>query len=349
VAYTAPSFITAAEVKTRMGPDKVAQVFDDDGSGTEDTDPITFAIKEASALVGALWASFGQDTIEDLCDDYAVKGILCEIVMAIGHYDTAETTEEGAMDDASGVAVMLELARIFRNIEPDRTFIFMASDSEEFGAFWGSHSFIRSFDRIQNVVAVATFDFVAPEEQVAILAINDGLKHGYTPLWLRELSLDSLRSVSTTPGQEFEVRDMTGALELVQRAMGIPPAEHGAYLAAGIPALNWVGQMKNFTRQMAFYHHTPADRAEIMQERSMAQYGRSAERLMRSLNSLAQIPADFRNSDYLKVSSTLMLPGLAVRFFSGPALFPIPFLLRFQVAVHPENRAENAVAKNPPK
>ena len=82
--YTAPSYITAVEVKARMGTAKVAQVFDDDGSGVEDTDPITFAIKEASALVGALWSSFGQTAIEDLCGDYAVKGILCELVMAIG-------------------------------------------------------------------------------------------------------------------------------------------------------------------------------------------------------------------------------------------------------------------------
>jgi hypothetical protein len=88
--YTAPSYITAAEVKARMGSNKVSQVFDDDGSGSEDTDPITFAIKEASALVGALWSSFGQDAIEDLCGDYAVKGILAEMVMNIGNKRRAE-------------------------------------------------------------------------------------------------------------------------------------------------------------------------------------------------------------------------------------------------------------------
>lgn len=94
MSYTAPAFITAAEVKTRMGPDKVAQVFDDDGSGTEDTDPITFAIKEASALVGALWSSFGQDALTELVGDYAIKGILCELVMAIGSKRRAEFDDE---------------------------------------------------------------------------------------------------------------------------------------------------------------------------------------------------------------------------------------------------------------
>lgn len=94
MAYTAPSYITEDQVKARMGPDKVAQVFDDDGSGTEDAAPITFAIKEASALVGALWASFGKDAIADLCEDYAVKGILCEIVMAIGSKRRSEFDDE---------------------------------------------------------------------------------------------------------------------------------------------------------------------------------------------------------------------------------------------------------------
>lgn len=108
--YTPPSFITADEVKARMGPDKVSQVFDDDGSGTEDTDPITFAIREASALVGALWASFGQPAMEDLVEDYAVKGILCELVMNIGNKRRAEFDDEKF--DKRQAALMKQLQMI---------------------------------------------------------------------------------------------------------------------------------------------------------------------------------------------------------------------------------------------
>lgn len=84
MSYTAPSFITAQEVKDALGPVKVAQVFDDGGDATEDTDPITFAIKAASAIVGGLWASFGQTALPDLVGDYGLKLLLAELVYAIG-------------------------------------------------------------------------------------------------------------------------------------------------------------------------------------------------------------------------------------------------------------------------
>ncbi|MEK7691946.1 MAG: M28 family peptidase, partial [Bdellovibrionota bacterium] len=101
-----------------------------------------------------------------------------EIILAVGHYDTTDTTIEGAMDDASGVAVVLELARVLAKEQTDRTIIFMATDSEEFGAFWGAREFARNFDRSDQIVAALNFDFVAPETQTAILILCDGLKEG---------------------------------------------------------------------------------------------------------------------------------------------------------------------------
>lgn len=82
--YTPPEYITAQEVKDLCGPANIVQVFDDDGDGVEDTDPITSAIRVASARVGALWASFGADALDDLVADYAIKQILAEMVLLIG-------------------------------------------------------------------------------------------------------------------------------------------------------------------------------------------------------------------------------------------------------------------------
>lgn len=90
MTYVPPEYITAQEVKDRMGPAKVTQVFDDTGSGTASADPLAFAILEASAHVGSLWASFGVAVITELAEDYVVKGILCELVMAIGSKRRAE-------------------------------------------------------------------------------------------------------------------------------------------------------------------------------------------------------------------------------------------------------------------
>lgn len=242
-----------------------------------------------------------------------------EIVLVLGHYDTTDTTIEGAMDDASGVAVMLELARIFSKIPTKRTLVFLATDSEEFGAFWGATQFAKYYERKDQIIGAASFDFVANHNQVRIVTLCDGLRSGFTPLWLRELALDSVRSI---PG--VEALDFQHVVEFVSRAMQIPAADHGALLAAGIPAFNWVGQNEDFGNQMAQYHHTPDDRAEFMKVESFETYGKAAEKFVRSIDAIHAVPADFRNSNYLKITSQHYLKGWVVLLLH--CLLFVPFI-----------------------
>ena len=58
-----------------------------------------------------------------------------EIVVVGGHYDTAFTTP-GANDNGSGVAAVLELARIFADKKPSRTLRFVEFTNEEPPYFW---------------------------------------------------------------------------------------------------------------------------------------------------------------------------------------------------------------------
>ncbi len=240
-----------------------------------------------------------------------------EIITVVAHYDTTDTTIEGAMDDASGVGVVMELARVFSKEQPRRTVLFLLTDSEEFGAFWGARTFAQSFERADKIIAALSFDFVAPEKQKAILVLTDGLKDGFTPLWLRELALDSIRSVDGV-----EARDLPNVLEFIQRALLIPAADHGAFLQAGIPAMNWVGQMENFSFEMSHYHHTPHDVAESMHVESFETYGKAAERWLRSLDGLGQIPENFRDHDYFKVSENLYLEGWLMTVLQILAFLP---------------------------
>jgi hypothetical protein len=266
-----------------------------------------------------------------------------EIIVVAAHYDITDTTVEGAMDDATGIGVIMELARVFANEQPDRTILFLATDSEEFGAFWGARQFAQRFDRVEKIVAVANFDFVAPEKQVSILTLCDGLKQGYTPLWLRELALDSIRSLG-----EVEAEDFANFMEFVERAILIPPADHGAFLAAGIPSFNWVGQTDNFARQMAHYHHTPHDVAEAILPESMASYGRAAERLVRSIDSLPRIPADFRDGEYWKISPQLYIDGWVAKLLHVLAFIPFLayslFRLRTTFQANPPAEIRRALA-----
>lgn len=258
-----------------------------------------------------------------------------EIILVAAHYDITDTTIEGAMDDASGVGLVLELARVFAQEETERTIVFLATDSEEFGALWGARSFAQDFERSDRIVAAINFDFVAPEKQTKILMLTDGLKIGYTPLWLRELALDSLKSLGSVTAV-----DMANIVEHVQRALQIPAADHGAFLAAGIPAFNWVGQTDNFAYEMAHYHHTKHDVAEALQVDSFEPFGRGAERLIRSIDALHRVPGDFRSSSYWKVSDTFYLDGWVVTILHILAFIPFLFysLHKFGVALRQGKR-----------
>jgi len=242
-----------------------------------------------------------------------------EIIVVLAHYDIAETTHEGAMDDASGVGVVMELARVFAQREMDRTLVFLLTDSEEYGAFWGATAFVKGYPKINQVVAVQNFDFVAAGKQTGILTLCDGLKSGYTPLWLRELALNSIRAVNLA-----QAVDMSGVLEAVERAMNIPAADHGVFVAAGIPAFNWVGQTDNFPYIMRHYHHTVADVTEAMQLASFESFGKSAERLITSVDELPRIPVNFRSDSYWKLSQRYYLPGWATLWIQ--VLLFIPFV-----------------------
>jgi hypothetical protein len=242
-----------------------------------------------------------------------------EIIVVMAHYDITDTTVEGAMDDASGVGTVLELARTFAKENTERTLLFLLTDSEEFGAFWGATAFAKSYSKAEKIIAALNFDFVAPEHQTGILTLCDGLKTGYTPLWLREIALESLRSLGTT-----RVADLVGIEEHIERAMQIPPADHGAFLAEGIPAFNWVGQTDNFAHVMAHYHHTPHDVAEALHVESFDSFGRGAERVIRTIDELQRIPGDFREHSYWKVSPHYYIQGWIVTLLHILAF--IPFL-----------------------
>lgn len=253
--------------------------------------------------------------LEDIYATLRGKDFPDEYVVVLAHYDITDTTVEGATDDASGVGTVLELARLFKKGPPPRrSLIFLLTDSEEFGAFWGAHSFVKKYQNASKIIAAVSLDFVAPDKQRDIMVLVDGLQTGYAPLWLRELALKSIRIVP------FEAVDTQNLLEFVQRSILIPPADHGAFLSAGIPAVNFFGRSEDFTYQMSKIHHTPLDNLDHLRPESFVPYGSGTEILLRSIDAMPQFSIDpnLRTSDYWKLSDNYYLTGFSshlIHFF----------------------------------
>lgn len=98
-----------------------------------------------------------------------------ELVIFSAHYDHIGTIKSkkdsvynGANDNASGTALLLQLASYYMQTKPERTILFIAFSGEELG-LKGSEEFAYSIDE-NNVRAVINFDMVgrAPKKTVYI-------------------------------------------------------------------------------------------------------------------------------------------------------------------------------------
>ena len=110
-----------------------------------------------------------------------------------GHFDAVPDCP-GADDNGSGTAAVLELSRIFNDIETDMTFIFIAFDSEE-SWMWGSYHYADSaFARGDDIILMVNPDMIGHINNSNEANLYYGHEDGYARLWDR-LS-DSLVDIS---------------------------------------------------------------------------------------------------------------------------------------------------------
>lgn len=230
------------------------------------------------------------------------------LLLVTAHYDVpgmgTQTGIPGAADDASGIGTLLELARLFAQAPHRRTLIFMASDSEEYGHFWGAKNFAEQFEHSRDIIAVLDLDYLGARALKRINVSGVGLRRGYAPLWLREAGLESIEAAG------FPAAEAEGLLEYFLRAIPIGTADYAAYLRAGIPAINFGGEPVD-TASWAAEYHTPLDTPEKMEVAAFAGYGRAAEIWLRTVDTFDPPPDRF--DPYFRLSRAHYLPGWAVQ------------------------------------
>ena len=79
-------------------------------------------------------------------------------ILLAAHYDTV-LNSPGADDNATGVAVLLEIARLFKSASTPRTLQLAFFDQEEAGLL-GSRAFVNNTARLQNLRGVIVMDMV---------------------------------------------------------------------------------------------------------------------------------------------------------------------------------------------
>lgn len=153
-----------------------------------------------------------------------LKGVTRPSVLLGGHYDSV-LGSPGANDNASGTAVVLEIARNLAGTSLARQAWFLAFDGEEDGLH-GSRAFVRAAEPqfLSGIKGMLNFDMVG---------VNDTLRVGGTSS-LTALAQTADRSISTLLG-------------------GAGGSDHASFAAASVPVLFFYrGQEPNY--------HSPNDK-----------------------------------------------------------------------------------------
>lgn len=157
--------------------------------------------------------------------------------------DSIKAVHNGADDNASGVAVMLDLARKLKGTYTNNNYLFMAFSGEEMGLL-GSNYFVKN-PTIDTKKAnyMINMDMVGKLKKDSTLAIYGT---GTSPMFKQVLKAHNTH------------------FKLIQEESGVGPSDHTSFYLADIPVLHF------FTGQHEDYHK-PSDDPEKLNYEGMEQ------------------------------------------------------------------------------
>ncbi len=178
----------------------------------------------------------------ELPDEYVVVG---------AHFDARGTVkgkiQPGADDNASGVAMLIELARVFAKAPARRSVVFVSFDCEEDGLL-GSKEYVKG--KVQDpkdVVAFFVFDLIGgnfmPGETREIYAM--GAEHS------EALS----RRIARTAAEERDIAMKPLGIYVIEGFL--PRSDYAAYRTARVPFVF-------FSTGTPWYYHTEHDDASVI-------------------------------------------------------------------------------------
>ncbi len=193
----------------------------------------------------------GSDTA--LRDEYVVFTAHMDHV-GVGIEVNGDSIYNGANDNASGTAVLLELAEAFATLDtkPRRSLVFIALSAEELGLLGAYHYTSNPTFPVENTIANLNMDMVGRNDPGSIAAIRSSEDIG----GLAEELGDS------HPELELEVTgDLWPGENLLRRS------DQWAFIRLGVPAVFF------FTGFPADYH-TPFDEADLVDFDKTARVGK---------------------------------------------------------------------------
>ncbi|MCB0474721.1 MAG: DUF4910 domain-containing protein, partial [Flavobacteriaceae bacterium] len=137
----------------------------------------------------------------------------------------------GADDNASGVAMMLNLAQRLKNADKNNNYLFLSFSGEEIGLL-GSNYFVK-----HSTVALDSVNYMINMDMVGRLKADSTL---------------AVYGVGTSPVFKKVLEEQNKEFKLIEKESGVGPSDHTSFYLVDLPVLHF------FTGQHEDYHR-PSD------------------------------------------------------------------------------------------
>ena len=208
-------------------------------------------------------------------------------ILVVAHHDQSPATIEGADNDASGIAILLELARIFGREKPlPYTLVFVATDGEEYGML-GTRRYIQTHPNLQDNIAGISLDNLGKSFSIGIRMEPTGQFRNYGQIWLQLLT----QAAAKAAGNLWIPQLRSPVDQVLDQAVPLSQMDQGPMVAAGIPALGFDKVITpEFVELNWASYHSPMDTMQYQSADTLYQTGRVPEALIRQLLSMNSFP-----------------------------------------------------------
>lgn len=180
------------------------------------------------------------------------RGVSKKIIVIGGHIDSSDPEIPGANDDGSGVAIVLEAARVLSKSEHNSTVVFCCFGGEEKGLV-GSRHFAANFADIDSVDLMLQIDMADGRGPLDI--DPDAHRSNSAPRWLVEAAIEEYTKLGYT-----NLRYPTHFFSLNHALRDGPGSDHEPFLQKGIPSIAFISDVSYpvHTAQDNFENFDPA-------------------------------------------------------------------------------------------
>lgn len=152
--------------------------------------------RQATAMVKKRFQDMGYVTTE-ICYTSGACSLIAdkkgasseEVLLVMGHIDSVGAKFAGADDNASGTAVLLEMARVLKTYDNEKTIRFFTTNGEESGLLGAKH-YARELTRsgkIKEIVLAINMDMVGYNSN-GIVELETSAEHEKLAQWFAELA-----------------------------------------------------------------------------------------------------------------------------------------------------------------